>query len=46
LPPDPPSATYPVGLTFLLPHTILTAPGPAPYKLLTGITDPQRMKLL
>jgi hypothetical protein len=27
-PPDPPSAEYPVRLTFLLPATILTAPGP------------------
>jgi hypothetical protein len=28
LPPDPPSAEYPVCLTFLLPDTILTSPGP------------------
>jgi hypothetical protein len=28
LPPDPPSAEYPVRLTFLLPDTILTSPGP------------------
>jgi hypothetical protein len=28
LPPDPPSSTYPVRLTFLLPDTILTSPGP------------------
>jgi hypothetical protein len=27
-PNGPPSATYPVRLTFLLPDTILTAPGP------------------
>ncbi len=28
LPPDPPSADYPVRLTFLLPDTILVSPGP------------------
>jgi hypothetical protein len=28
LPPDPPSADYPVRLTFLLPDTVLVSPGP------------------
>jgi hypothetical protein len=28
LPPDPPSAEYPVRLTFLLPDTVLVSPGP------------------
>jgi hypothetical protein len=28
LPPDPPSAEYPVRITFLLPDTILVSPGP------------------